>query len=172
MLTHGNIIAAINSSEALSLNFSKDDLSISYLPMAHIFERVVQGVVLAQGAAIAFYSGDIAKLFEDIAICRPTIFPGVPRLFSRMHSKVMQGVKTQGGLTKILFEYAYSSKNKALDEGVNPSGSFWDGTHLHFSSSGILKYILLGVVFSKIREKFGGRLRLIISGAAPSKTKK
>lgn len=119
--------------------------------MAHIFERVVQGVMLSNGARIAFYSGDVAKLFEDIAILRPTIFPGVPRLFSRMYDKVMQGVNTKGGISKYLFDFAYSSKSKSLDEGINPSGSFWDG-----------------LVFSKIREKFGGRLRLIVSGAAPS----
>lgn len=150
ILKHSNVIAAISSSASLELDFNKDDIIISYLPMAHIFERVVQGVMLSNGARIAFYSGDVAKLFEDIAILRPTIFPGVPRLFSRMYDKVMQGVNTKGGISKYLFDFAYSSKSKSLDEGINPSGSFWDG-----------------LVFSKIREKFGGRLRLIVSGAAP-----
>ncbi len=75
--------------------------------MAHIFERVVQGVVIHYGGGIGFFQGDIQKLFEDIAVLKPTLLPGVPRLFSRVFDKVMQGKDNKGGIAKFLFDLGY-----------------------------------------------------------------
>ena len=67
MLTHGNIISMISSSIELGIKLKPDDVHISYLPLAHIFERNVQAVVFMSGGAIGFFQGDIPKLFDDIA---------------------------------------------------------------------------------------------------------
>lgn len=140
-----------------------DDIEISFLPMAHIFERVIQGLIFSAGAAVGFYSGvsqnrfkntyffkDVQKLFEDMEILKPSILPGVPRLFSRIFQKVMQGKDQKGGIAKFLFDLGYNSKQAILEEGQDASGSFWNS-----------------IVFDKIREKFGNRIRLVVTGAAP-----
>ncbi len=60
---------------------------------------------------------DVQKLFEDMEILKPTILPGVPRLFSRMFQKVMAGKDQKGGISKFLFDLGYSSKQAILEEG-------------------------------------------------------
>ncbi|CAG11523.1 unnamed protein product [Tetraodon nigroviridis] len=91
MLTHGNIIA--NTAAFLKLT-EKDcmlcvhDIHISYLPLAHMLERVIHGVVLVHGGRVGFFQGDIRLLMDDLQTLKPTVFPMVPRLLNRMCDKV------------------------------------------------------------------------------------
>ncbi|KAF0715243.1 hypothetical protein As57867_003481, partial [Aphanomyces stellatus] len=96
-----------------------------------------------------FYQGDILLLLDDIAEIKPHIFISVPRLFNRIYDKVMQGVNAAGGAKKLLFDYAYSSKQQGLADGVL-THSVWDA-----------------LVFSKIQALLGGRVQVIVSGSAP-----
>ena len=87
VLTHGNLIA--NSAGCSRfVNFAPDDVHISYLPLAHIYERINTLTCTHRGAAIGFYSGDVLRLLDDIAALRPTIFCSVPRLWNRIYDKV------------------------------------------------------------------------------------
>ena len=61
---------------------------ISYLPMAHMFERVMQTAVYAEGGAVGFSQGDIRLLADDLQVLRPTIMPAVPRVLNRLYDKV------------------------------------------------------------------------------------
>jgi len=149
ILTHQNVLSAV-ASGAMAIPLKTDDVVISFLPMAHIFERVVQGIVIRFGAGIGFFQGDVQKLFDDIAVLKPTILPGVPRLFSRVFDKVMQGKDNKGGIAKMLFDLGYTSKQGLLDEGKSGTDSLWNS-----------------IVFDTIRQKFGGRVRIIVTGAAP-----
>jgi hypothetical protein len=87
VLTHSNLIA--NSAGCSRLvDFLPGDVHISYLPLAHIYERVNTISCTHAGGAIGFYSGDVQRLLDDISTLRPTIFASVPRLWNRIYDKV------------------------------------------------------------------------------------
>lgn len=126
------------------------DVHISYLPLAHIFERIVMTALTTVGAGIGFYQGDTLKLMDDIAVLRPTIFVSVPRLFNKVYDKVMAGVKEKSTFKQMLFNWAYAAKVENLRESGDLKHWLWDH-----------------VVFEPIRERLGGRVRAMLSGSAP-----
>ncbi|XP_020700722.1 long chain acyl-CoA synthetase 6, peroxisomal isoform X1 [Dendrobium catenatum] len=148
VLSHENLIANCAGS-SISVKFYPYDVYISYLPLAHIYERVNQIALAHFGVAIGFYQGDNLKLMDDMAALQPTIFSSVPRLYNRIYAGVMNAVKTSGGLKERLFIAAYNAKKQALSSGKNPS-LIWDR-----------------LVFNKIKAKLGGRVRYMSSGASP-----
>jgi len=103
---------------------------------------------LISGGSVGYYQGDVDKLIDDIQALRPTVFVGVPRVFQRIYDRVQETIKESLYHRRKLFEYAYASKLEGLKSG-EPSP--W----------------LDALVFSKIRARLGGRVRLIISGSAP-----
>ncbi|XP_030974964.1 long chain acyl-CoA synthetase 6, peroxisomal-like isoform X2 [Quercus lobata] len=148
ILTHGNLIANV-AGTSLSVKFLSSDVYISYLPLAHIYERVNQIATVYNGVAVGFYQGDNMKLMDDVAALRPTIFSSVPRLYNRIYAGILNAVKTSGGLRERLFNAAYNAKKQAILSGKNAS-PMWDK-----------------LVFNKIRERLGGRVRFMTSGASP-----
>ncbi|CAH2044536.1 unnamed protein product [Thlaspi arvense] len=148
MLSHGNLIANVGGSST-AVVFEPNDVYISYLPLAHIYERANQIMAVYGGVAVGFYQGDVLKLIDDLAVLRPTVFCSVPRLYNRIYDGVTSAVKSSGVVKKRLFQVAYNSKKQAIMNGRNPS-AFWDK-----------------LVFNKIKEKLGGRVRFMGSGASP-----
>ncbi|XP_044500080.1 long chain acyl-CoA synthetase 6, peroxisomal-like isoform X2 [Mangifera indica] len=148
VLTHANLIANV-AGGTVATKCSPSDVYISYLPLAHIYERANQVMVVYFGASVGFYQGDSMKLMDDLAALRPTVFCSVPRLYNRIYASITNAVKTSGVLKERLFNAAYNSKKQALLSGKNPS-PIWDK-----------------LVFNKIRDKLGGRVRLMVSGASP-----
>lgn len=126
------------------------DVHISYLPLAHIFERIVMTALMTVGAGIGFYQGDTLKLMEDIAALRPTIFVSVPRLFNKVYDKVLAGVKEKSTFKQMLFNWGYNAKLENLRENGELKHWIWDE-----------------VVFKPIRNLLGGRVRAMLSGSAP-----
>ncbi|KAK1430041.1 hypothetical protein QVD17_12510 [Tagetes erecta] len=148
VLTHGNLIANVAAS-SLQIRFQSSDIYISYLPLAHIYERANQIMAVHCGVAVGFYQGDNLKLMDDLAVLRPTIFCSVPRLYNRIYAGIVNAVNTSGVLKQRLFNAAYNSKKQALLSGRKPS-PIWDR-----------------LVFNKIKAKMGGRVRFMGSGASP-----
>ncbi|XP_042505856.1 long chain acyl-CoA synthetase 6, peroxisomal-like [Macadamia integrifolia] len=148
MLSHGNFIANV-AGAILGIEFNTTDVYISYLPLAHIFERANQVMIVYCGVAVGFYQGDNLKLIDDMAALRPTVFCSVPRLYNRIYSGIINAVKASGSLRERLFNAAYNSKKQAIASGRIPS-PIWDR-----------------LVFNKIKVKLGGRVRLLVSGASP-----
>ncbi|XAR52595.1 Long-chain-fatty-acid--CoA ligase [Bertholletia excelsa] len=148
ILTHGNLIASVAGS-SYSIKFNSSDIYISYLPLAHIFERANQVLSVYYGVAVGFYQGDNLKLLDDLAVLRPTIFCSVPRLYNRIYAGIINAVKTSGTLRERLFNAAYNSKKQAIVNGGR-SSPMWDR-----------------LVFNKIKAKLGGRVRFMGSGASP-----
>uniref|UniRef100_A0A0E0BF94 Long-chain-fatty-acid--CoA ligase n=1 Tax=Oryza glumipatula TaxID=40148 RepID=A0A0E0BF94_9ORYZ len=142
VLSHRNLIANVAGSSVV-IKY------ISYLPLAHIYERVNQIALLHYGVAIGFYQGDNLKLMDDLAALRPTVFSSVPRLYNRIYAAITNAVKESGGLKERLFHAAYNAKRQAIMNGRNPS-PMWDK-----------------LVFNKIKARLGGRVRLMSSGASP-----
>ncbi|KAL3843960.1 hypothetical protein ACJIZ3_001363 [Penstemon smallii] len=148
VLSHGNLIAS-TAGLTLSVKFCNTDVYISYLPLAHIYERAYQVTMAYWGVAVGFYQGDNLKLMDDLTALRPTIFASVPRLYNRIYAGITSAVRTSGVLKERLFNAAYNSKKQAVMNGRKPS-PMWDR-----------------LVFNKIKDKLGGRVRYLTSGASP-----
>jgi len=157
MLTHGNYTATV-SSVCTHMNqepwksryrFGPEDVSISYLPLAHTFEQVVANTLLAHGGGIGFYQGDIKLLMDDMKTLRPTVFPVVPRLLNRIHDGVLSKVRSSR-IKTALFNLAMSRKSAELGRGIYRNDSVWDK-----------------LVFNKVHGNLGGRVKAVFSGSAP-----
>jgi len=149
MLSHRALLADISSAVKHGIDLKPEDVHISYLPLAHMMERIVSNGLLFYGASIGFFRGDIPKLFDDISELKPTLFVSVPRLFNRVFDKVITNVNQTGGFKKTLFEHALNSKKEGLRSG--------QVSHMFYDS----------VVFGKVRDRLGGRVRLMVTGSAP-----
>ncbi|KAL6071471.1 Long chain acyl-CoA synthetase 7 peroxisomal [Balamuthia mandrillaris] len=147
MLSHQSFIAGLAGCAHAAPVYT-NDVHLSYLPLAHVYERLLQTVSVYAGACVAFYQGDITKLIDDVQASRPTIFAGVPRVYQRIYDRVMQTVNDSFWHRRKLFNYAYTTKLEAMKKG-EPTPN------------------LDRLVFSKIQARLGGRVRMIISGSAP-----
>ncbi|XP_047250631.1 long chain acyl-CoA synthetase 6, peroxisomal isoform X2 [Capsicum annuum] len=148
VLSHANLVASV-AGMTLAIKFYSSDIYISYLPLAHIYERANQISAAYFGVAIGFYQGDNLKLMDDLVTLRPTVFSSVPRLYNRIYAGITNAVQTSGVLKQRLFHAAYNSKKQAVMNGRKPS-PMWDR-----------------LVFNKIKDKLGGRVRILTSGASP-----
>ncbi|RUS91011.1 hypothetical protein EGW08_001228 [Elysia chlorotica] len=128
---------------------NKDDAALSYLPLAHNFERGSMLLLLIGGARVGFFSGDVKLLMDDLATLRPTIFASVPRLLNRIYDSVYADVKTSY-LKSTLLSWALASKKKEIERHIIRRNSFWDK-----------------LIFQKIQDKLGGRVKVVITGSAP-----
>ncbi|XP_028412436.1 long-chain-fatty-acid--CoA ligase 5-like isoform X1 [Dendronephthya gigantea] len=158
MITNRNVATVIAANR---IHFERNgrplvpnDLHISYLPLPHIYERIVQLIFRSSGSRSGFSRGDIQLLFEDLRLLRPTVFPSVPRLLNRLYDMVTASIEASSGIKKSLFNKAFASKLADLERGNFYSNSFWDK-----------------VVFRKIQAILGGNVSVIITGAAPIEAK-
>lgn len=150
VLTHANMIGMTAGAALAGVSTTSNDVHISYLPLAHIFERAVVGIIFCEGGSVGFYQGSVLKLFDDIQALRPTIFASVPRLWNRLYDKVQATIRDSGSIKKFLFETGFNSKRDNLKSGGAPTSTLWDA-----------------LVFSKMKARLGGRVRLMVTGAAP-----
>eukprot|EP01116_Phalansterium_solitarium_P022436 TRINITY_DN740_c0_g1_i1.p1 TRINITY_DN740_c0_g1~~TRINITY_DN740_c0_g1_i1.p1 ORF type:complete len:641 (+),score=168.99 TRINITY_DN740_c0_g1_i1:107-2029(+) len=149
ILTHENMIANVAGLVRVLPPLTSADIHISYLPLAHVMERINQTAMWSYGCQVGFFRGDALKLMEDMQALRPTAFISVPRIFNRVYSKVISGVNEAGGWKKALWDRAFASKQYWLERGYL-THRFWD-------------YL----VFGKVRALLGGRVRYIVSSSAP-----
>ena len=155
MISHGSFaLEVVASTQVDGTDLRPDDVHISFLPLAHIMERFIIGMVVNAGARADFYRGDVNLLLEDMQECKPTIFVGVPRLYNRIYDKINGQVAAAGGVSKWLFETGYNAKRSNIYESNEITHWFWDR-----------------LVFAKPRNAFGGRMRLAITGSAPISAK-
>ena len=149
MITHQNIICSYKSA-CDRLEFLPSDTYISYLPMAHIMERLVVQVLMKYNVTIFFYSGDILKLKEDLAVFKPTIFVSVPRLFNKFHDSIKAGINEKQGFIRKLVDTAIDLKIQRLLNRGKYTHAFYDL-----------------VVFKKFKNVLGGNVRVMVTGSAP-----
>ncbi|XP_033005580.1 long-chain-fatty-acid--CoA ligase 5 [Lacerta agilis] len=151
MLTHESIVAnaaAFMKTIEMTSPCVPSDVSLSYLPLAHMFERVVQTVMYSNGAKVGFFQGDIRFLTDDMKTLKPTIFPVVPRLLNRIYDKIQSGAQTN--FKQLLLKVAVARKHAEVKQGIIRNTSIWDK-----------------LVFNKVQEILGGKVRIVVTGAAP-----
>ncbi|GBF91020.1 hypothetical protein Rsub_03875 [Raphidocelis subcapitata] len=155
MLTHHALVSAIAACksylEESGETLGGDDCYFSFLPLAHVFDRLAEEFMLAQGGCIGYWQGEIPKVLADIAACRPTLFCGVPRVFDRIHAGISDGLRASW-VKRFVFGFALARKKAFMQLGYR-----------HDEASPLADLL----VFNKIKQKLGGRVRLILSGAAP-----
>ncbi|KAL7858525.1 hypothetical protein AOLI_G00186270 [Acnodon oligacanthus] len=151
MITHKNIVSNVSACMMVvntNCPLSPSDTHISYLPLPHMFEQVVQGVMLVHGARIGYFQGDIRNLMDDLTTLRPTVFPVVPRLLNRMFDKILGQANTP--LKKWILNFAFRRKEAEMMSGIMRRNTFWDK-----------------IIFKKVQASLGGCVRFILTGAAP-----
>lgn len=159
MLTHGNVASNVFSCTGC-YTITSDDTMLSYLPLCHSYERVAGYLLpLAKGATVAF-AESIDKVATNINEVRPTLMTSVPRLFERIQGRIINQMAKEKPAKQKIFSWAL---------GV---GTTWIRNKMQGKSSIInsLQYSLADkLVFSKIRERMGGRIRTFVSGGAALK---
>ena len=136
---------------------SEDDLEFRWLPMAHSFGKVLMSTQMAIGYAAAI-DGRVDKIIDNLAIVKPTFMGAAPRIFEKAHGRIMTMQAAEGGVKEKIF-------NQAFKVGLHVEQLKRDGKSVPLLLS--LQHALFDrLVFAKIRERFGGRVRFFISGAA------
>lgn len=149
LVTHENIISHIAGMKNV-YRAQLYDRHLSYLPLPHIFERVVLPAVLMAGGSVGFYRGNPLWLIEDLQACRPTVLPVAPRVLNKIYDKIHNGIATAGGVKKKLFDTALKAKARGLKHG-KLTNAFYDR-----------------LIFNKIKKALGmDHLRFMVSGSAP-----
>ena len=158
MLTHDNIFSNVEAARQV-LPFEEHEVSLSLLPLSHIFERMAgHYLMLAVGASIA-YAESIDTVAANLLEVRPTFLLSVPRLYEKFHARVVENAMSGGAVKKRIFLWA---------QGV---AQRWTECTLAGKPAGPALTAQLALarrlVFSKIRQRMGGRLRVFVSGGAP-----
>jgi long-chain acyl-CoA synthetase len=157
MLMHSNFVSNVESVTAI-IEFTEKDTVLSFLPLSHVLERMVTFAYLCKGCSIA-YAESIDTVAENLLEIRPQIMVSVPRVFEKIYAKVMDNVLASSSLKRKIFFWAARTgreygKRILLDQPISGSLQF-------------KKNLAHKLVFSKIIEKTGGRVRFFVSGGAP-----
>lgn len=142
MLTHANMAALLAATRQSPIMLFPNDVHLSYLPLAHILERVIAHTILFYGGRIGFYQGDVLKITEDLAALKPTLFVSVPRLYTRLYDKIQAALSEAKGMKKSLAQKAVKTKLANLGKNGAVKHCLWDC-----------------LVFNKMKAKLGGRVR-------------
>ncbi len=157
VLTHSNFLSNIKTACQI-IDFSYKDTVLSFLPLSHVLERMVTFTYLYVGASIG-YAESVETVAENLLEIRPNIMVSVPRVFEKIYARVMDTVLSGSALKKKIFFWALKvgreyGRRKLLSEPI-PAGLQKKRNLAH------------KLVFSKIIEKTGGRVRFFVSGGAP-----
>jgi len=158
VLTHGNWVYEARAVEQLQI-IRDDDLVLMFLPMAHSFAKVIEAVWFATGATWACVES-LEKILDNASEVRPTCMPSVPRIFEKAYNTVVSRGLSTPGLKGKLFKMAmegFDAYAAAQEQGRSAGGlGLLVGRKLVFPKAA-----------AALKERFGGRMRLFVSGGAP-----
>ncbi|MGD9736197.1 MAG: long-chain fatty acid--CoA ligase [Solirubrobacterales bacterium] len=158
IISHGNYRAMLDMVNGVNV-IENEDLTYLYLPLAHSFALLIQLGSFDLGTTIAYWEGDPQKILPNLAELKPSYFPSVPRIFEKIYTAATSGMEKAGGLKKAIFDWSLKvgARMRAAERSGRSPG-FLLQQQYKFADKQVL---------SKIRNLFGGRLRLAVSGAAP-----
>jgi long-chain acyl-CoA synthetase len=156
VLTHGSILCNLMGCHDLLLGFGLgEEVFLSFLPLSHCYEHTAgQFLPVSLGAQI-YYAEHVDKLIDDMAAARPTLMLAVPRLYEVMHQRIMRSVDKTTGLRRRLFDRALALGRKRYEQPRSLS-----------LRERLLDRLVERLVRDKVRLRFGGRLKAMISGGA------
>ncbi len=157
VLTHDNITFTAQAVRD-SVEWKDGDETLLFLPLAHVFARTCVFTAMVAGSATSFARG-ILTIPEDLKIARPHWFPSAPRIYEKVHTKIISGAQAKGGLALKIFNWALAVGLRVSDLKVAKKPI---PTVL-----GLQYALATKLVFSKVQAALGGRVRWCISGAAP-----
>jgi long-chain acyl-CoA synthetase len=153
MLTHGNIASNLNYSTR-TFTWDPSSCCVSFLPLSHITARHLDYALFCYGATLA-YCGDFNQLPSALVKVRPTVFVAVPRVYEKIRDEVQRRASSKASLKK-LFSWALATGHRHREEilrGKTPTSLRWR--------------LADRLVFQKVKQAFGGRVRDYIGGGAP-----
>ncbi len=157
MLTHDNLFSNVSGAQEV-LQF-KNDISLSILPLSHVFERMAGHFLMFSAGATIAYAESIDTVAPNMLEVRPTFVLAVPRLYEKMYARVLDKARSAGGIKLKIFNWARAVSDRWAD--VKLAGQV---------PKGLLAFqyrIADKLVFSEVRKRTGGRLRFFVSGSAP-----
>ncbi|HZA59003.1 MAG TPA: long-chain fatty acid--CoA ligase [Solirubrobacterales bacterium] len=158
VISHGNYRSMLDMVHEANV-LGDDELTYLFLPLAHSFALLIQLGSFDLGATLAYWERDPLKIVPNLSEIRPTYFPSVPRIFEKIYTAATANAEKEGGLKQAIFDWAVGVGKKVRDkeragQSVNP----------------LLKAqhdLADRLVLAKIRQLFGGNLKLAVTGAAP-----
>ncbi len=151
MLTHRNIVSNVKAAHQL-ITIKEDDRCLSFLPLCHSFERTAGYYAMLAGGAEIYYAESVDTVAKNMTEASPTIVMSVPRLFEKIYNLVTKSVEEGSAVKKKIFEWAQSVGQK-----------YADGERGLVSMQ---KKLADKLVFNKLKERTGGRIRFFVSGGA------
>jgi long-chain acyl-CoA synthetase len=154
MLSHRNIVTnVINAKKSFPFTDDLDGRALSFLPLNHIFERMVSLIYISSGASI-YYAESLDTIAENLKEVKPTLFSTVPRLLEKTYEKIMAKGAELTGVKRKLFYWAVGLANEY--DNIKSKG-LWYNMQLAMANK---------LIFSKWREALGGNIKLIVTGGA------
>jgi long-chain acyl-CoA synthetase len=160
MLTHAAIVANLLGVDGM-IDVTDEDVALSFLPLSHALERTVMYFYLYKGATVTF-AESLDTIGRDLVRVSPTVMTGVPRVYEKLHARILAGVAQAPPARRAIFAWAIRvglARAHAELTGQKPS-----------LAARLQQPLADRLVFSKIRERTGGRLRFVVSGGAPLST--
>lgn len=157
VLSHGNFVSNVATCSTF-FDVNPSTVGLSFLPIAHVFERMIDYVYFSRAATIT-YAESIEKLADNFGEVKPHCFASVPRVYDKIHARIFQNLESQSGTKQKIFTWAVKTGRErlALVEKRRP-----------VPGGLALKYRIADrLVFSKIKARLGGRFRFCLSGGAP-----
>ena len=157
MLSHGAIIANCKGAHRILVELGLDDeVFLSFLPLSHSYEHTAGLMFPISIGAQIYYAEGVDKLAGNMVETSPTLMTAVPRLYETMHGRIVRGVRQSGGLREKLFNKAVELGTRRYENGggLGPVAAIGDA-------------VLDRLVRAKVRARFGGRLKALVSGGAP-----
>src|SRR5699024_9013112 len=164
MLTHGNILANVEGVQFWLVELLPEDVTLSYLPISHVFERLAGHYLpLSVGTTIG-YAESIETIPQNLQEIRPTVFTSVPRLFEKVYTQVQEEIKNGSALKRKIFNWALSIGEEKYNYYLHANvDQFLSQNYLPKKFYQKWKRADM-LVFQKIKEQLGGRIRGLVSG--------
>jgi long-chain acyl-CoA synthetase len=156
MLTHRNLVT--NTAGVLErFSFTPEDSYLSFLPISHVFERTCGHYAMIRAGVSIAYASSIESVAEDAQTIHPTIMIGVPRFFEKFHARIVAALEAAPPSRRRVFNWAVRVGRKVVDAEIAGEAP----------TRGIKYRLASSLVYSKLNDRMGGRLRAMVSGSAP-----
>jgi long-chain acyl-CoA synthetase len=163
MVLHRNI-HFICQTLSINVGFHPDDVTLSFLPLSHIFERVGGQMLCIYEGLIMAYAESMEQVPQNLMEVRPTIMNAVPRFYEKAYNRIVGEVRKMPKAQQHMVRWALSlGKRAARQRELATNGHHGVVENVYRAELRVADRL----VFSKIRKRFGGRLRFLVSGAAP-----